>query len=136
MLPEPARRYGSIRRYAEQDLRRLRFIRHARELGFSLAEAGELLQLEDGVECEQAQRMAGEKRQAIRARMQRLQQIDQALAGLLQLCRRQNQQPDQGNARCPLISSLGTAHQPQRKAGIHSSDADTAQAQRIADHRH
>ena len=60
LINEPERPYGGIRRYCEPDLRRLRFIRHARDLGFSLVEAGELLQLDDGVECEQAQRIAGE----------------------------------------------------------------------------
>lgn len=108
LLREPARPHGTIRRYGEQDLRRLRFIRHARDLGFSLDEAAELLQLDDGVECDQAQRIAGEKRLAIRARIERLRKIDQALEGLLQLCQTQKQD----NARCPLIRSLGTTDNP------------------------
>ena len=108
LLREPARPYGTIRRYGEQDLSRLRFIRHSRDLGFSLDEAAELLQLDDGVECDQAQRIAGEKRLAIRARIERLRKIDQALEGLLQLC--QTQKED--SARCPLIRSLGTTSNP------------------------
>lgn len=112
LLPQPARPLGGIRRYAAADLRRLRFIRHARELGFALQEIADLLQLDDGMECAQAQAIATEKRVSIRARIERLHKIDQVLEGLLQLCQNQNQNQSQESARCPLIKSLGTADNP------------------------
>lgn len=103
LLNAPERPYGSIRRYGEADLRRLRFIRHARELGFSLDEAGELLRLDDGVECEQAQRIAGEKLARIDQRIGQFARIRSTLEGLLEQCR------DQKTARCPLIRTLEAA---------------------------
>lgn len=54
LLPEPPRPLGGIRRYGEADLARLRFIRHAQELGFSLAEVAELLALDEGRDCDEA----------------------------------------------------------------------------------
>ncbi len=45
LLPKPARTGGNQRVYGEEHLRRLAFIRHARELGFSLAAIRELLSL-------------------------------------------------------------------------------------------
>ncbi|MBL38075.1 MAG: MerR family transcriptional regulator [Xanthomonadales bacterium] len=106
LINEPERPYGGIRRYCEPDLRRLRFIRHARDLGFSLVEAGELLQLDDGVECEQAQRIAGEKRARIQQRIEHLERIQATLDSLLEQCR------DRKTARCPMIATLEAPHAP------------------------
>ncbi|HKK29931.1 MAG TPA: MerR family transcriptional regulator [Alphaproteobacteria bacterium] len=103
LMNEPERSWGSIRRYGEQDLRRLRFIRHARELGFSLAEAAELLQLDDGVECEQAQRIAEEKLGQIEQRIDQLRRIQNTLEALLEQCRGSD------TARCPMIEALEAA---------------------------
>lgn len=49
LLPEPAKPYGSIRRYGKSDVTRVRFVKSAQRLGFSLDEVMELLKLEDGV---------------------------------------------------------------------------------------
>jgi len=100
LINEPERPYGGIRRYGETDLRRLRFIRHARELGFSLDETGDLLSLDDGVECEKAQRIAGEKLAWINQRIEQLERIQAELESLLQQCRGRK------TARCPLIAAL------------------------------
>ncbi len=43
LLPEPERVGGRYRRYGDDDLDRLRYIRRAKELGFTLAEVAELL---------------------------------------------------------------------------------------------
>lgn len=47
LLPPTTRTPSGYRDYAEQDLQRLRFIRHAREVGFSLAQIAQLLALQD-----------------------------------------------------------------------------------------
>ncbi len=43
LLPAPPRTTAGYRSYSEDSVRRLRFIRHAQELGFTLKEVGELL---------------------------------------------------------------------------------------------
>ncbi len=47
LLPEPGRTEGGQRRYGDEDLDRLAFIRHARQLGFTLEAIRELLDLSD-----------------------------------------------------------------------------------------
>ncbi|MCW3717648.1 MerR family transcriptional regulator, partial [Burkholderia cenocepacia] len=48
LLSEPHKPYGGIRRYGAADVARLRFVKSAQRLGFTLEEVGELLRLEDG----------------------------------------------------------------------------------------
>lgn len=101
LVGEPERPPGGIRRYTEDHVRRLRFIRHAQELGFSLDEVGELLKLEDGAHCREA-RTLGERRLAdVRNKLMDLQRIESALAGLVDRCG-----SVKGRVRCPLIASL------------------------------
>ena len=47
LLPEPGRSAGGQRRYGDSELDRLSFVRHARQLGFSLDAIRELLDLSD-----------------------------------------------------------------------------------------
>src|SRR3546814_16365848 len=47
LLPEPDKPYGSIRRYGEADVVRVKFVKSAQRLGFSLDEIAELLRLDD-----------------------------------------------------------------------------------------
>src|SRR2546428_343680 len=48
LMREPARPMGGVRRYSDDDVRRIRFINRAQQLGFTLEEITKLLQLEDG----------------------------------------------------------------------------------------
>lgn len=101
LVGEPDRPLGGVRRYTEDHVGRLRFIRQAQELGFSLNEVGELLKLEDGAHCREA-RMLGERRLAdVRQKLATLQRIESALTVLVELCG-----TVRGRVRCPLIASL------------------------------
>lgn len=101
LVGEPERPLGGIRRYTENHVRRLRFIRQAQELGFSLDEVGDLLKLEDGAHCREA-RTLGERRLAdVRNKLMDLQRIESALAALMDRCG-----SVKGRVRCPLIASL------------------------------
>lgn len=101
LMPEPARPQGGIRRYGQPDLARVRFIKSAQRLGFSLEEVVELLKLEDGSHCGQA-RVQGERKLAdVRARLEDLQRIEHALSELVQRCH-----SARGRVCCPLIVSL------------------------------
>lgn len=101
LVQEPRRPPGGIRRYAEEHARRLRFIREAQKLGFSLDEVGELLSLEDGLHCREVEEIAGQKLAAVRDRIAQLGRIETVLTVLVGKCH-----GNRGKLRCPLISSL------------------------------
>ena len=101
LLREPDRPYGGIRRYGESHVLRLRFIKSAQRLGFSLEEIGELLRLEDGTHCAQAGALAQRKLADVRARLADLRRMETALSQLVGACRRTKDQ-----VSCPLIASL------------------------------
>ena len=75
LLPEPDKPYGSIRRYGAADVTRVRFVKSAQRLGFSLDEIAELLRLDDGTHCEEASSLAEHKLQDVREKMADLAEI-------------------------------------------------------------
>lgn len=101
LLNEPKKPYGGIRRYNEADLDRLRFIKTAQWLGFTLDEISELLALEDGNHCNEISRLAEDKLMEVRNKLNNLKQMEDALTGLVDVC-----QKTDGNVTCPLIESL------------------------------
>ncbi len=102
LLAEPPQPPGGIRRYGETHVRRLRFIKQAQALGFSLDEVRNLLALEDGQHCGEAERIAALKLARVRERMRQLRRVERALATLVDQC-----QCNVGKLRCPLIAALG-----------------------------
>ena len=104
LMPEPEKPYGSIRRYGAAELARVRFIKSAQRLGFSLEEVGELLKLEDGARCSEARQLAEQKLVAVRQKLTDLQRIESVLAGLVARC-----SAVRGRVNCPLIASLQEA---------------------------
>ncbi|MBI1424313.1 MAG: Hg(II)-responsive transcriptional regulator [Gammaproteobacteria bacterium] len=101
LLPEPDKPYGSIRRYGETDVTRVRFVKTAQRLGFSLNEIAELLRLEDGTHCEEAGALAEHKLKDIREKLADLTQIEAVLSKLVCACHERK-----GSISCPLIASL------------------------------
>lgn len=101
LLIEPDKPYGSIRRYGEHDVTRVRFIKSAQRLGFSLDGVAELLRLEDGTHCSEASHMAEQKLQDVRHKITELSRMEAVLAGLVQACHAEH-----GDVSCPLIKSL------------------------------
>lgn len=101
LMSEPDRRHGSIRRYGDGDLARVRFIKSAQRIGFSLDEVSELLALDDGTHCAEARDLAEQKLRDVRERLRELQRIEAALDGLVDKCCASKQQ-----VKCPLITSL------------------------------
>jgi MerR family mercuric resistance operon transcriptional regulator len=107
LLPEPKRQHGSVRRYTAADVARVRFIKSAQRLGFSLDEVADLLRLEDGTRCDEARALAESKLAVVRTRLADLQRIERVLTDLIARCSQAG-----GQVRCPLIDSLqhGLAH--------------------------
>lgn len=101
LLSEPERPYGGIRRYSMADVERVRFVKSAQRLGFSLDEVAELLRLEDGTHCADASRLAEHKLNDIRAKLADLARMESVLAQLVQACHARD-----GHVSCPLIASL------------------------------
>lgn len=101
LVREPARPPGGIRRYGEAHTRRLWFIRQAQTLGFSLEEVADLLALEDGRHCREAEQLGSAKLSTVRERMAQLSKVESVLATLVDQC-----QCNTGKVRCPLIAAL------------------------------
>ncbi|WP_240538639.1 Hg(II)-responsive transcriptional regulator [Halomonas sp. SH5A2] len=101
LLPVPQKPLGGIRRYNENAVARLHFIRSAQWLGFSLEEVGELLKLEDGTHCDQARSLAEHKLVDVRGRIAGLLQMEATLGDLVERCRCSDDPQ-----RCPMIHSL------------------------------
>lgn len=104
LLSEPARRPGSVRRYGEVDVTRVRFVKSAQRLGFSLDEIAELLKLDDGAHCDEAREQAERKLADVRARLADLRRMEAVLVALVKQCCAAS-----GEVRCPLIASLEEA---------------------------
>ncbi len=100
-MPEPEKPYGSIRRYGESDVTRVRFVKSAQRLGFSLDEVTELLKLEDGAHCNEAREQAERKLADVRVKLVDLRRIERVLAELVERCCAAT-----GQVRCPLIEAL------------------------------
>ena len=104
LLPQPERPYGGVRRYGEEELNRVRFIKSAQRIGFTLEEISQLLRLDDGTQCEEARVIAEHKLTDVRERITDLKRIDAVLNGLVQRCAT----AENDATRCPIISALNS----------------------------
>ena len=101
LLPEPEKPYGSIRRYGKADVARVRFVKSAQRLGFSLDEIAGLLTLDDGAHCDEARQLAEQKLADVRAKLADLHRIESVVATLIDDCC-----ASRGRVSCPLIAAL------------------------------
>ena len=78
LIEAPERSEGNQRRYAKEGLKRLSFIRHSRELGFSIEDIRGLLELSQHPEkpCHDAHNMAARRLADVRARIVKLQRLE------------------------------------------------------------
>lgn len=104
-LTPKATRRGRYRCYGATDVLRLRFVRRARELGFTLDEIRALLGIaaEGEVACAEAREIAASHLHSVRARLADLQRMERVLDETVRAC-------DGGDsAGCPLIDTLSDA---------------------------
>ena len=101
LLPEPDKPYGGIRHYGDADVTRVRFVKSAQRLGFSLDEVAELLRLEDGTQCKEASTLAQHKLKDVREKLADLTRLEAVLSRLVRSC-----SATKGNVSCPLIAAL------------------------------
>jgi len=109
LMPKPPRPRGSVRRYASDAVERLRFIRRAQGLGFSLDEVKLLLDLATGEHCAETRTLAQRKLRTVEDKIAELRRIQAALQKLIRACG----SGSRGHG-CPIIENLSSARRPER----------------------
>jgi MerR family mercuric resistance operon transcriptional regulator len=101
LMVEPDKPTSGQRHYASDAIKRVRFIKRAQVLGFTLDEVGSLLALNDASACAEPRELAAHKLQVIEAKLVDLKAMRKALTALLRQC-------DAGatDGSCPIIHAL------------------------------
>lgn len=88
LLPRPFRSNGNQRLYAAADVDRLKFVRHARDLGFSLDAVRDLLSLSDRPDhsCAAADAIARKQLGQVESRIARLTALKTELERMIEQC--------------------------------------------------
>lgn len=101
LIDEPARPHSGYRTYQGEDVRRIRFIKRAQLLGFTLDEIANLLKLEGTHACTSTRDLAAKKLAMVEAKLTDLLAMKSALATMVSRC--DSEHPDGG---CPIIQAL------------------------------
>lgn len=103
LIPEPPRSASGYRLYDVDAVRRLRFIRSAKRLGFTLAETKELLELRvtDTAGCDEVAARTRRKVAKVDARLRELRRIRRTLQRLLQACAE-----NEKTGECPILDAI------------------------------
>lgn len=101
LLDEPPKPRGGHRRYAPEQVKRVRFIKRAQALGFTLDEVGVLLVLDTARVCGETRGLAARKLLVIEQKMAELAAMRQVLDELVHRCDIGN-----GEGGCPIIDVL------------------------------
>ena len=103
LLPTPRRSPSGYRQYSAQNVQRIRFIKRAQALGFSLDDISELLALrvDPSTNCEEVVHHAEAKLRDIDERIEALQLMKRSLISLVGACRDRRTTSD-----CPILEAL------------------------------
>jgi MerR family mercuric resistance operon transcriptional regulator len=101
---------GGVRRYGEDDLRRLGFIRSAQAAGFTLEQIGELLALDAGRDRHRAHQLASTRIAALDAQIAALESARTALRRLARACETSGEEP------CPIITAFEPGGRKRRSS--------------------
>lgn len=101
LLPAVPRTPGGVREYSDKDISRLRFIRRAQRMNFSLDEIGKLLQMRENPQRARndVRRLAGQKLDEIEHSLAELKTLRDELTLLVNLCRN----AEEG---CPILEGI------------------------------
>jgi MerR family copper efflux transcriptional regulator len=110
LIPEPPRRPSGYRDYPPETVNRIVFIRRAKNLGFSLKEIGELLELRvrPRRNCALVKRNAEAKIADIDTKIVSLRKMRRALGNLTRACEERTP-----TTECPILASLGSSWSPR-----------------------
>ena len=103
LMRKPVRTHGAVARYGKDAVDRLRFIKRAQGLGFSLDEVKLLLELSTGEHCRERRILAERKRELVDKKITDLRAIQSALNTLIAACG-----TGMHGRGCPIIESLST----------------------------
>ena len=101
LIDEPERPRSGYRTYGDEHVRRIRFVKRAQLLGFTLEEIASLLKLEGSGTCSSTRALATKKLALVEAKMGDLFAIRTALATMLARCDSETQETS-----CPIIQAL------------------------------
>ena len=102
LLALPDKPYGGVRHYPESAVGRLRFIKRAQALGFTLEEISALLRLDEAVCCVETRELAVRKLASIEGKLADLAAVREALLALIARCDR----APEGSRACPILRAL------------------------------
>lgn len=104
LLPKPKRRESRYRVYDENDLKRLLFIKRAKELGFTLKEIKELfgLRIDSEARCSDVKHLTEHKLQDVDNRISDLKKIRSVLVKLINQCVNEEVSSDE----CPILELI------------------------------
>lgn len=119
LVPQPARRPSGYRVYSADSVARIRFIKNAQGLGFSLAEIKKLLglRIDADTNCSAVRRQAQTKLVEINDKIRALQQMQRALLQLVAACEQGGLQGE-----CPILDAL--AGQEYHPTAAHIAGGD------------
>lgn len=103
LLPKPPRKRSGYRQYPPDAVARVMFIRRAKELGFTLKEITELLELrvDPDKSCAEVRALAKAKIVDVEEKMADLARIKAALEGLAKACRGKGP-----TSECPILDAI------------------------------
>ena len=103
LIPKPSRSASNYRLYSPDTVRRVRFVKHAQELGFSLKEIKDLLSLRatTGAKCADVRKRAEAKIHDIEEKVRSLRAMRKALSKLVAEC-----SGDGPIRKCPILDAL------------------------------
>lgn len=118
LLPEPQRKESGYRLYGQAELHRLRFIRHAKALGFSLKEIGEILKMRQRGKCPCGEVIGIAERhlQDVERQIKHLRRFHLELSRATKEWKRLGKQKLSADAICVLIErTMSDANEETRK---------------------
>ncbi|HDZ86967.1 MAG TPA: MerR family transcriptional regulator [Actinobacteria bacterium] len=115
LIPKPPRNTSGYRQYPEDTIARIRFIKSAQELGFSLKEISELLALkvDPHTTCADVKQRAENKASEIDQKIKTLKKIKNTLSKLAKECNGKGP-----TSKCPILDSLGVDDYKENNANI------------------
>lgn len=100
LINEPEKPQQGFRKYSTRSLEQIIFIKRAKQLGFSLQEIADLLDLGDG-NCSDVRIRAEKKRDKIEKQIKDLQALQETLNQLISTCG-----IGKGKQKCPIVETL------------------------------